>query len=103
MCIRDSWWRGPVTDHFDGVRFRNLGPPPQFHGTRDMLRWKLTSKPAVWPKSVPGTPVVPAARIAGDALVATVIGHVTVLLQTQGLNILTAVSYTHLDVYKRQP
>jgi len=87
--VARDWWRGPVTDHFDGVRFRNLGPPPQFHGTRDMLRWKLTSKPAVWPKSVPVTPVVPAARIAGDALVATVIGHVTVLLQTQGLNILT--------------
>ncbi|MGL4541549.1 MAG: MBL fold metallo-hydrolase [Polymorphobacter sp.] len=87
--VARDWWRGPVTDHFNGARFRNLGPPPQFHGRRDMLRWKMTSKAAVWPKSLPVTPVVPAARIDGDALVVTMVGHVTVLIQTQGLNILT--------------
>ena len=87
--VARDWWRGPVTDHFDGARFRNLGPPPQFHGRRDMLRWKMTSKAAVWPKSVSVTPVAPAERIEGAALVVTVIGHVTMLVQTQGLNILT--------------
>jgi L-ascorbate metabolism protein UlaG (beta-lactamase superfamily) len=87
--IARDWWRGPVTDHFNGKRFHNLGPPPKYHGTSDMLRWKLTSKAAAWPKSVPVTPAVPAERIDGDALTVTMVGHVTVLIQTQGLNILT--------------
>ena len=87
--VARDWWRGPATDHFDGAHFRNLGPPPQFHGWRDMLRWKLTSKAARWPKTVPVKQVVPADRVEGEALVVTVIGLVTMLIQTQGLNILT--------------
>jgi L-ascorbate metabolism protein UlaG (beta-lactamase superfamily) len=87
--VAHDWWHGPVTDHFDGARFFNPGTPPHPHGTRAMLQWKRTATPVPWPAHVPVTPARPAPRVDGDALVATVVGHACVLVQTQGLNILT--------------
>jgi len=57
---------------------------------RDLLKWQMEGKRARWPwrmknRSFPPPP----ARVEGDALKATWIGHSTVLLQTAGLNILT--------------
>jgi L-ascorbate metabolism protein UlaG (beta-lactamase superfamily) len=80
----------PVTDHFDGERFslpggENVGNK----GFADLLRWQTSREPVQWPEAVPVTPVVPAARVEGEALVATMVGHATVLVQTAGLNILT--------------
>ena len=74
---------------FDGKRFANPeGAPP--HGFADFLRWRFTSKPGLWPTSVPN-PIVPKppARVDGDDLLITYVGHVTILIQTAGLNILT--------------
>ena len=42
-----------------------------------------------WPTQVAITPSKPAARVEGQRIVVTWIGHATVLIQTQGLNILT--------------
>ncbi len=74
---------------FDGKRYANPeGAPP--HGFADFLRWRFTSKPGLWPKSV-ANPIVPKppARVEGDDLLITYVGHVTILIQTAGLNILT--------------
>lgn len=91
------YYRGPVSDHFDGERFFNpdgdadtLRMPTG--GSRGGFFWRyLTGRDGrpPWPKTVPVTPSKPAARVAGDAMVATWIGHATLLVQTQGLNILT--------------
>jgi L-ascorbate metabolism protein UlaG (beta-lactamase superfamily) len=80
----------PVSANFDGERFRlpgheNVGEK----SFADLLRWQTTRAPAAWPEAVPVTPALPAARVAGGALVATMVGHATVLVQTRGLNILT--------------
>ncbi len=80
----------PRSDHFDGERF--LLPSGANVGSKsfaDLIRWQTTRKPAPWPTSVPVTPAVPAARVAGEAIVATMVGHATLLVQTRGLNILT--------------
>ena len=80
----------PVSDHFDGERFSL--PGGQQIGEKDftqLIRWQTTREPAVWPEAVPVTPAVPEARVEGRAIVATMVGHATVLVQTQGLNILT--------------
>jgi L-ascorbate metabolism protein UlaG (beta-lactamase superfamily) len=80
---------GPISDHFTGERFRNL-EPSEPRGFVDFFRWKLTSKRGRWNKwteSQPGS--VPPRRVDGIGLRVTFINHATVLIQTEGLNILT--------------
>ncbi len=84
---RNPYYRGPVSDHFDGTRFFNPdGEPPR--GFADILRWRFGDKPAEWPESVPlQAQRRPAERV--DDLTVTMVGHATMLIQTKGLNILT--------------
>lgn len=82
------YYVGPISDHFDGERFFNPGPPTELSSLA-FLRWQLNGERAEWPKSVPVQQVKPAPRVDGDAMVATIVGHATVLVQTAGLNILT--------------
>ncbi len=82
----------PVSDHCDGARFFN----PRQHidrGLRDILRWKLTSRPALWPLAVPVTPARPPLPNTGG-ITATWINHSTFLLQTPAGNILTDPVYS---------
>jgi len=82
-------YHGPVSDHFTGERFRNLEPSKP-RGFIDFFRWRLTSKRGPWNKwtdSQPGS--VPPRRVNGKGLRVTFINHATVLIQTEGLNILT--------------
>ena len=85
--MSNPYYTGPVTDHFDGTRFFNPGQPDTDRALSDVLRWKLRSTPARWPRSVPVRPAVPEARVAG--LRVTMVGHATLLIQAAGLNILT--------------
>jgi len=85
--MANPYYTGPVTDHFDGTRFFNPGQPDTDRSLSDILRWKLRSTPARWPRSVPVRQAVPKARVAGLRL--TMVGHATVLIQAAGLNILT--------------
>jgi L-ascorbate metabolism protein UlaG (beta-lactamase superfamily) len=88
------YYRGRVSDHFDGERFINpdgaddaLSPPG---GTGTLLRYVTArdNRP-IWPDRVAVTPAKPPARVDGGRMLATWVGHATVLVQTQGLNILT--------------
>lgn len=87
------YYRGPVSDHFDGERFFNPGdrPPAERRGFSffRFLRFAFGMDRAPWPKSVPVARTVPPPRVEGQAMRATWVGHATVLVQTQGLNILT--------------
>jgi L-ascorbate metabolism protein UlaG (beta-lactamase superfamily) len=87
MPYGNKYYDGPVSDHFDGVRFFNPDHPDTDRSFRDMLRWKLGERPAAWPKQVAGRQVKPDARV--DALQITMVGHATLLIQAAGLNILT--------------
>lgn len=83
----NPYYSGPPSDHFDGLRFFNPGHARTDRGVRDLLRWKLGERAAVWPRSVPVRPTVPQSRIAGVR--ATIVGHASVLVQAGGLNVLT--------------
>jgi len=88
MPKHNPYYTGPISDHFDGLRFRNVaGEPETDRSLGDVLRWRRSAPKTPWPASLPVVPVVPDARVAG--LRVTMIGHATVLIQIGGLNILT--------------
>lgn len=82
-------YHGPPSDHFDGVRF--FSP----HGltlrsTWDLVKWKFTTKPARWPRKVKNERIPHlAARVESGQAVLTFVNHVTMLVQVNGLNVLT--------------
>ena len=82
-------YRGPITNHFNGKKFRNLEPGER-KGFIDFLRWQLTSRRGHWNKWADSQfGPVPQPRVNGKDLRVTFVNHATVLIQTEGLNILT--------------
>ena len=85
--LRNRYYAGPPSDHFDGVRFFNPGQPATDRSFADILRWKLGARAARWPREVPVRQVAPAERV--QSLRVTMVGHATLLIQAAGVNILT--------------
>ena len=79
----------PFAKHFDGKRYFNPSGQKE-SGFRDLLRWKLTSKPEHSPEFVDDVvPAKPPVGMEGGRLHVTLVNHSTVLLQQRGLHILT--------------
>jgi L-ascorbate metabolism protein UlaG (beta-lactamase superfamily) len=79
---------GPVTDHFDGVRFRDPhGAAPK--GALDMFKWLASGNRQKWPERVP-SPYAdrPPARVAPTAIRVGFVGHASLLIQAGGANLL---------------
>ena len=87
MPAKNIHYDGPVSDHYDGVRFFNPGEPSSDRSFRDILRWRREAPRTVWPTQIPITPAVPAPVV--HELRVTMVGHATTLIQVAGLNILT--------------
>ena len=84
-------YQGPVSDHFDGKRFFNQGRI-QAHSFFDLLIWKLTSRPAKWPKRKKmRVPLKPQDFLENgeEELQITFVNHSTMLIQWGKINILT--------------
>lgn len=83
-------YRGPPSDHFDGERFFNRCATQPEQGAWGLLSWVLAREPGPWPEVIDG-PIGPRprARVGPGELVVTAIGHATVLIQMDGLNVLT--------------
>lgn len=81
-------YTGPVTDHFDGLRFFDPdGAPPK--DLSQVLRFFLGRERATWPEKVVSPfSDAPPARVRGDKLRIAYVGHASWLIQTGGLNIL---------------
>ena len=108
--IRAKPYAGPRSDHFDGTTFLNIksnGELPSHEVPRNdapdfarpsrsfgrILRWMLSRRKNAWvDRHVDQTK--PAARVMGHEIVATLINHATVLIQTEGLNIITDPIYS---------
>ncbi len=82
--------QGPISNHFDGTRFYNLVPREGRDYSRLMTNLlKGQIRRGKW-QALPNQPFpLPPERIYGDDLQITFVNHSTVLIQTQGLNLLT--------------
>ncbi len=79
---------GDKSDHFDGERFHN--PGGLNHGFFALVKWVTNRERGYWPdwtESTPGAP--PVERVAAGELRVTWVNHATLLVQLDGVNILT--------------
>ncbi len=91
------YYRGPMSAHFDGQHFFNPdGDDDRLRLTGGASRWTLLTRQIFgdptrpgWPEHVAVTPAKPPARVEGEAMLATWVGHATMLVQADGVNILT--------------
>ena len=87
-----GYYRGPISDHFDGLRFFDPHGVPS-RSRRDLLRWFVDRRwrrtRAKWPDWAP-SPYFdrPPARLEGAAWRISYVGHASFLIQTAGRNIL---------------
>ncbi len=88
-CFEAPAYHGPASSHFDGEHFFTPDAPQQ-RLSWQLVHWIFFREPAPWPKWV-DAPIGPrpVERVNGGELRVTTIGHSTVLIQYEGLNILT--------------
>ncbi len=83
---RNTYYDGPVSDHYDGVRFFRPGVSTD-RGILDLARWQIGGGRQPWPATYP-SPFrdTPPERV--EDLRVTLVGHATILIQVAGRNIL---------------
>jgi len=80
-------YKGPSSDHFDGQSFFNKEPD---HTFGDMVKWLWGMDLVAWPEWIDDPPQPkPIASVSDGELKITFINHGTVLMQMDGVNILT--------------
>jgi len=88
-------YRGQKSDHFDGKSFVNPNPEYVEMGLGDAISWMLSREPTDWPDAIEIAPQPkPPAIVDGGRLRATFINHATVLIQMDGVNVLTDPIYS---------
>ncbi|HEV2558689.1 MAG TPA: MBL fold metallo-hydrolase [Microvirga sp.] len=83
---RNRYYQGPVSDHFDGVRFFTPGQP-QDKGVVELLRWQTGGGRKDWPDAFP-SPFRDRPPASVEGLRVALVGHACLLIQVAGLNIL---------------
>ena len=84
---KNRYYSGPRSNHFDGTRFFNPGGEAP-RGGLDFLKWQFNGNKQKWPASV-DLPAKARPSARETELTITMVGHATMLIQTEGLNILT--------------
>src|SRR5947209_1160519 len=85
---RSPYYRRPVSDHLGGTRFCYPGRRTD-RGRLDFLKWQFGGGPRPpWPQEAPGFRDSPPQGAEGAGVRVSFVGHASVLIQTQGVNIL---------------
>jgi L-ascorbate metabolism protein UlaG (beta-lactamase superfamily) len=88
FLVAGPHYRGPESDHFDGKRFHNHQSGWQSSGS--VLKWQMTKTPLRWPEWINDEPgPAPERRVDGGRVRITFVNHATMLVQMDGVNILT--------------
>ncbi|OGX08991.1 MAG: hypothetical protein A2Z88_05215 [Omnitrophica WOR_2 bacterium GWA2_47_8] len=95
----DKWlaarpYRGPISDHWNGKKFYSYGMHPgngleEHNNWHLFFRWVLHRHTSKWRFRKNRLHPKPKERVMGGELVVTFVNHATMLIQTEGLNILT--------------
>lgn len=88
--MKNPYYSGPASDHFDGLRFVGPGGPATDKSRADLLKWRLGArKRPPWPKTFP-SPFAdrPPARVPGAEIRVSFVGHASFFVQTHGFNLL---------------
>lgn len=88
MYISAPGYRGPESDHFDGVYFRNPGGV-RAKGGMDLLRWMINRKRGPWKRDLTEHYGKHPLGHFKDGIRVTFVNHSTFLIQVGELNILT--------------
>lgn len=88
MCLNidesyESYYNGPVSDHFDGERFFNPWNPRPKKGLWDVFKWRMQGGRAEWPETL-DVPPRPALETNPGGMKVTYLGHATFLVQVRG-------------------
>jgi L-ascorbate metabolism protein UlaG (beta-lactamase superfamily) len=101
---RARGYKGPRSDHFNGRHFHNifLGTVNDISYTVPLveqfprLSFALKKIRTTWkPRPLPEGQKIPQKRVFGKDIVITYVNHSTVLIQTEGVNILTDPIWSH--------
>jgi L-ascorbate metabolism protein UlaG (beta-lactamase superfamily) len=85
---RMKTYAGPVSDHFDGIRFHDPDGA-QLKSYWSFLKWQATAERQPWPDRAPSPYAdTPPPRVTGGKIRFCYVGHASWLIQTAGLNIL---------------
>src|SRR5271156_5048182 len=88
-------YNGPISDHFDGEHFFNPRVAAM-HGSGRAPKWLLPPRPTSWRKWIAAPPgPTPPERVDDGKIHVTFVGHSTVLIQLEGLNILCDPIWSH--------
>lgn len=93
MTLSSDKGQGSYNAPFDGEKFQNLEPFPD-KSFFELMKWRLFGKREAFPKWVETPTTVPDKLVEGERLNFVLINHATVLIQYQGLNILTDPHYS---------
>jgi len=88
MYISGPRYRGPESDHFDGVNFINPGRV-KAKGGLALVRWMLNRKRGYWREDLTENYGKHPLGHFKDGIRITFVNHSTFLIQVEGLNILT--------------
>jgi L-ascorbate metabolism protein UlaG (beta-lactamase superfamily) len=84
-----DYYDGGISDHFDGKRFYDPEKKSN-NNSLSFIKWIFIRKAKSWPKHIDVESYdIPPKRVYGDEIRVSNVGHVTFLIQTQGINILT--------------
>jgi L-ascorbate metabolism protein UlaG (beta-lactamase superfamily) len=85
----NAYYQGPVSDHFDGLRFFNPGQPGP-RGSMDFLRWQFGDRGVAWPSifASPSPADRPPRAFDDDGFRVSYVGHASFLVQSRGKAVL---------------